>query len=939
MSLLFVLGDVYIGYGQHQSKIDAVLHAETRQIDVKHTLTFKNSFDTPIKELYMTDWVSSYSSPNTPLVKKFLNEFNPNLYIAKPKDRGFTKIKNIKSLAQGDLIYYHLNDQEDILKIELKTPLLPNESITLNMDYVLKIQSDRFTDYGVDKKGNLALDAWYLTPAVFDGTNWKLYSNQNLDDLYAPAVDTKLNITIPDSYHLDTALNEVGLIENNGSKVIQLEGLSVKDPKIFITSKPFNAYEFDNLTIVTNANNKKIDKVKEKQYLKRITEFLDQNVAPYPKEKLLLSSVELKKNTLYGLTFLPDFLSPFTKEFKHEITLAENIIRKYLNEVLVLDSRNEYWLKSGFELLLLMRYIDTYYPDQKLLGKLADLWGIRKFNFSKLNYIEQYRLTYYQMMRTGRDQALNTKRENLINFNQLHAAKFKAGVSLMYLMAYLEEEHTLNWIQEFINLKQFQPTSTSEFKSYLIQKTDRNIDWFFDDFVTQSFSSDYKFGKTNTDKDSIYFTIKNLRKGNYPLTVSTLKEDKLLNTEWLEGFTAEENFSVANNGANQLVLNYDHSVPEFNRRNNWKRIDKAGLFNKPLQLRFLRDVEDPAKTQIYAIPIAEFQNIYDGLKLGVNFNNRGLLAKPFLYGIAPVYGLESKTITGFAKVIFNIFHENTTLYRTMFGLTVDRSSFDYGVFITKIQPYIQFEFREPNNLRSNAAKKLTFRYFSIQKDESRSLLDQNTTPPYNVFNLRYLTLDNSINKFKKWLIDVQIANNFGKLNTSYEIRKRTPKDRHYNLRLFAGAFLYNSLPINENNFDFALDRPTDYLFEYNYIGQSESSGILAQQLVVADGGFKSKIDPGFANQWLTTLNASASIWRYVQAFGDVGLLKNKGQDVFFAYDAGIRMDLITDYFEIYFPVYSNLGWEINQSNYAQKIRFVFTTDFSALASLLTRRWF
>lgn len=275
----------------------------------------------------------------------------------------------------------------------------------------------------------------------------------------------------------------------------------------------------------------------------------------------------------------------------------------------------------------------------------------------------------------------------------------------------------------------------------------------------------------------------------------------------------------------------------------------------------------------------------------------------------------------------------------MFGLTLDRSSFDYGAFITKIQPYLQFQYREPNNLRSNQTKKLTFRYFSIQKDKSRSIIDENTIPPYNVFNIRFSNLDNNIDKFKKWAMDLQFSSDFGKLSTSYELRKRTPKDQHYNLRLFAGTFLYNSLPINETNFDYALDRPTDYLFEYNYLGLSESSGILSQQLIVADGGFKSKLDPGFANQWLTTLNASASIWRYIQAYGDIGLVKNKNRNAYFAYDSGIRLDLITDYFEVYFPVYSNLGWEINQSNYTQKIRFVFTADISALASLLTRRWF
>ena len=129
---------------------------------------------------------------------------------------------------------------------------------------------------------------------------------------------------------------------------------------------------------------------------------------------------------------------------------------------MILDTRNEYWLKSGFELLLLTRYIDTYYPDQKLLGKLADVWGIRRFNFSKLNYDEQYRLTYYQMMRTGRDQALSTNKKDLINFNQKHSSRFKASIGLNYLMAYIGEEDGLNWVKEFVNLNQFRPTTTAK---------------------------------------------------------------------------------------------------------------------------------------------------------------------------------------------------------------------------------------------------------------------------------------------------------------------------------------------------------------------------------------------------------------------------------------------------------------------------------------------
>lgn len=151
--------------------------------------------------------------------------------------------------------------------------------------------------------------------------------------------------------------------------------------------------------------------------------------------------------------------------------------------------------------------------------------------------------------------------------------------------------------------------------------------------------------------------------------------------------------------------------------------------------------------------------------------------------------------------------------------------------------------------------------------------------------------------------------------------------------------MYSKIKSNQTNFDFALDRPTNYLFDYNYLGQFESSGIFSQQIIIAEGGFKSKLDKASANQWMTTLNASASLWRYIQAYGDIGYLKNKGVNAEFVYDTGIRLNFITNYFEIYFPFYSNLGWEIAAPQYSQKIRFVFTADPIALFGLFKRKWY
>ena len=90
---------------------------------------------------------------------------------------------------------------------------------------------------------------------------------------------------------------------------------------------------------------------------------------------------------------------------------------------------------------------------------------------------------------------------------------------------------------------------------------------------------------------------------------------------------------------------------------------------------------------------------------------------------------------------------------------------------------------------------------------------------------------------------------------------------------------------------------------------------------------------------MTTINAWTSIWRYIQVYGDLGLVKNKNQSPSFVYDAGIRLVLLEDYFEVFFPVYSNLGWQIAQPNYGQTIRFMFTLDPGALLSLFTRKWY
>jgi hypothetical protein len=165
-----------------------------------------------------------------------------------------------------------------------------------------------------------------------------------------------------------------------------------------------------------------------------------------------------------------------------------------------------------------------------------------------------------------------------------------------------------------------------------------------------------------------------------------------------------------------------------------------------------------------------------------------------------------------------------------------------------------------------------------------------------------------------------------------------PSGRQVTARFFIGKFL-NHRSRQTNFFDFNLNRPQDYLFRYNYFGRSEDKGFYSQQIVMAEGGFKSTHSRATANDYLLSANITLGLWKWIEAYGEIGSLKNIREKVYTFFGSGIRFNIIPDYLELYFPFLSSNGWEINQENYERKIRFVLTLNSKQFISLFSRRWF
>ncbi|GAB4509006.1 MAG: hypothetical protein Tsb004_08750 [Allomuricauda sp.] len=914
----------------------ATLDGPTNQIRIRQHFTYHNQSDKGLSTLYFNDWNHAYSNKNTALAKRFGEEFNRSLHLAKDRERGYTTIKTIVDNNYVGLDWKR-EGNSDYITVNLNEVLKPNESIQLFFTYTIKLPSAKFTGYGHRDDGGYHLKDWYFSPAVFDG-EWHLYNNINLNDIYTDVTNTRINFTFPENLFLVSNYRKSSVSGFPNGQYTQLIGDNRKNCEIILNRDDrFTKHVTDFVTVSTDIESNKYEEIAQGISILKIAQFLQENLGSYPHGNLLVSEFDYNRSPLYGINQLPSFIRPYEEQFQFEMKFLKTAIRSYLKESLYLNPRKERWVNDAIGYYLMIKYVEEFYPDQKLIGKLSRIWGVRSFHLAKMDFNEQYALFSMLSARKNIDQALTTSNDSLIKFNERIANGYKAGLGMSYLSAYLGEKKIDSTVLDFYkNYKQQQRVSAADFRKTIEKYADKEVDWFFEEYVGSDKKIDFKIKSVEKTEDSITFMLKNKRGTNVPISLFGLENDSVVSQYWFSNIDSTKSFTIPRGSEDRLVLNYDQKIPEFNQRDNWKTLNGWFSSNKKLKFQFFKDTEDPYYNQVFYVPIMNF-NLYDGVTPGLRLYNKTFLERPFEYDIAPTYSFLERTMVGKVGFRYRKYHNKTGLFVTNYSFSASTSHFEQNSRFSTVTPAISFGWR-PNDLLSNRRQYLLLRYRNVFRSIDESLQGElETDPDYGVLNARFTDVDNSIINYSSWSIDAQHSSEFSKLAFEWEYRKLFQSNRQLNLRFYAGKFLRNTT--NSNFFSFALDRPTDYMFDLAYLGRSEDSGIYSQQVIIAEGGFKSKLENPFANDWIATTNASTNIWRWIEAYGDLGFIKNKGENTRFVYDSGIRLNLVTDYFELYFPVYSNRGWEIAQNDYGQRIRFIVTLSPRTLTGLFTRKWF
>ncbi len=917
-------------HAQHRSRLHVIVNPDAHALTVTQQLTFVNTSDVALDHILLNDWTNAYADKESLLGRRFSDEFVRSFHFASDAQRGATNYINIGNENGNKLDWSR--PASDLIEVKPDAPLAPGAQITLQMGYVVKLPADHFTRYGYDDAGRLTLKDWWLSPARLVDGAFVRYSNANLDDITNALTDYELEIVAPSGWEVWSDLDTLGP-PSSASAIHRFFGQNRNSFSLFIYSKSdFHSFRNEHVEVLTDLKGK-IDGIQKAVIIDRVVRFVHEQVGRYPFAKITVSQADYERHPFYGLNQLPSFISPFGDDFMYELKFLKTYTNHFLKNSLNLDARKDNWVYDAIQLYVMMRYIDAFQPDSKMMGSLSKWKILRGYNLVQLQFNEQYSYYYMLMARKNLDQPLGDAKQTLIRFNERIASKYRAGLSLRYLDSYLGDEIVPQTIRRFYAENLATTTDRKDFEHRLKSATTKDIDWFFRTLIESREIIDYKFGNVSKTRDSATLTLKNRTGATVPIPVYGIRDKQIVFKKWFEKVRKDTTFTVARATADRIAINYKNEVPEFNLRNNWKSL-KGGIGNdRPYKFAFLKDLEDPRYNQILYVPTVTY-NLYDGLSFGLRFHNKTMLDKPFNFDINPVYSSNTQSVIGSASFAFNHYNRESRWYNIRYGASGNYYHYASDATYLKINPSVTFLRRE-RDLRDNRRQGVNLRYNIVNKQQSLTQTDSSSN--YSVFGARYFSTRTEITKHLNYNTDLQVSGGFAKVFGELQYRKLFTNNRQINVRFFAGSFLFNNT--KGDDYDFGLSNPNDYLFDYNFFGRSEETGFFSQQLIIGEGGFKSKLQPEGANRWMATTNASFNVWNWIEVYGDAGWVKNSGRSARFLYDSGIRLNLVTDYFELYFPVYSSLGWEIGQRDYHERIRFIFTFSPKSLVNLFTRKWF
>lgn len=927
---IFFLSFVVVHAQQDSIFIDAKLSEDVSQVYVQQEFNYKNNFTTPLRKIKLLNWIAAYKNTGTSLGKRKSEDRKKDLYFAKTKDIG-----KLEYLKIGDSAITDCLEDENIF-IFLKKPLQPGESTKLNLSYNLHLPQDIFTGYGVGKE-KIALKYFFIVPDSFE-------TDEQLPKYYNDIEETQhgntfwnIKISVPNDYFTESNLKKIS--END------FAGRLSTDPE-FLISKTVPE------TISAHVDGQNVEtvfgyKISEKDleylrfYLPLHLKFI-KDKTDYLPGKLFISEKFRNKEDFFGnndIKFWKFKFQLFDDAQKIDLDYISILSKAVIDQTFTTERTKDHWLKNGLKTYLEAQYLRTFYSETKLLGKLPDdlsIFGIKplkKFTASKMKLTERYGLAYQYIMSQNLDQKIGEPYTVLSNFNDMAISNFETGSLFDFISQKMSPPNFDAFLKNYISENQGTTITSKDFLNQLAVASRYSSD-FLEQYIQKGKRINFSLKNFKREGNQFHVKIKKNTDLSIPFKITTENKSGEKTSYWYDTSAKKSTqiYTIPQTEAEKILINDEYIFPEANYRDNY--LYTRGIFSnmKRPKFKFFKDIPNPEFNEIYLSPILTF-NAYDKVLFGINFQNQSLFEQNLLYNLTPYYSTGTHSMAGSGAISYSIKPQNSFFRNLQFGISGSYFHYDYDLAYQKYSVFSSINLNK--NPRSSISRSFMASYNFFKKDLPLEKIDKEYGE-YSLWNFGFGYNDNKIIHELYFNGNLQLMEDFQKLAAEGFYRWEYARNKKIAFRIFAGYFLSNKT--QGDLFDFGISRVSNYAFSYSMLGQSATSGILSQQFVLAEGGFKSYIN-NTVNQWITSTNIDAHLWKWFNVYADAGLYKNKMHNPKFIWDSGIKVKVIPDFLEVYLPIQSSLGFEPKFKDYGQRIRYTLVFNLGALTNYFRRGWF
>lgn len=931
--LILFLGVAEVSAQKDSIYIQAKLSQDRKILDVSEEIVYYNHSAKDLDSVKLLNWVAAYNKRGTSLAYRKLEDRNTDLHFAKQDQLGKLLQLQVKS---SDYDIPVGNTSKENLFLSLKEILKPGEKIRLQLQYRIQLPDSRFTGYGTSA-ASTALKYFFIVPDRFDPDNISAREYQDIEESVSFNTFWKVNFDLPINYFAESNLKQ--------TRTSSFEGYLDADPEFLISPDAYPSISVNTDDIHTEVKFGYNLKPEEKQdlefYLPLHLKFIKKTIGTLP-ESIYISEKFRNKEDFFGnndITFWKYRFRLFTSAENMDMDYFGIISKKVLDESIITDKQNFHWFKNGLKSYLEIQYLKKFYPDTKLLGMLNDtkIFGIKPlklFHASDVKLIERYGLAYQYIMSQNLDQKIDEKFASLSNFNNMAISSFETGTLFNYAADKMGHQNFESLVQDFIARNTDQETDPGDFLKELAEKDTTAS--YLSEFIQHKNRVNFTLKRFRKNGDSLDIKIQKNTSAHIPVKLQTTSREGQIKAYWVE---TEENqkiktVSIPALDIYKITLNDEYIFPESNYRDNY--LYAKGLFSntKKIKLKLIKDIPNPEFNEIYINPRVRFSNTYDKFLIGLNFKNQSFFDQKFLYSLTPTYSTGTGKLTGSGAIAYTFLPAESLIRSLTFGVSGSYFHYDYDLAYRKASIYSNLSFMK--NPRSTVSSSLGVSYNYFERDLSPLMIANNDYDRYNLWSAGYGYNDSQSIHEKSLGISTQWMEDFHKVTAEGFYRWEFAPRQKLSVRLFAGYFIRNNT--RNNTFNFGISRVSDYSFSYNLLGQSATGGILSQQFILADGGFKSFI-PGTVNKWITSVNLDTSVWKIFHVYADAGVYDNKNQSTKFIWDSGVKVRIIPDFLEVYLPVQSSLGFEPAFKDYGKRIRYTLILNLSSIINAARRGWY